>query len=70
MADWQTDWFVEPHHIGGRIGKKFLDPYNIILVTRHEHDIEEGKVKGVKVGELELYRIVRAIRIGQGFEEV
>lgn len=68
-ADWQTHWDVEPHHIRGRIGKRFLDPFNIILLTRSEHDIQESKIRGQKYSKEELEVIVKPIRISQGFEE-
>lgn len=70
VAGWQSNCLVEPHHIGGRTGHRFLDPFNIIMITRTEHAIEEGVIKGVKVGKEELLRIVREIRIGQGFKEI
>jgi len=68
--DWQSRFIVEPHHIEGRIGKRLLDPFNIILLTRTEHDIEEGKIKGEKQGVDKLKDLVREIRIKQGFREV
>ena len=66
--DWQSGFVVDPHHIQCRIGKLYLDPFNIIMLTRIEHDIEEGKIKGVKIGKERLLEIVREHRIGQGYK--
>jgi len=65
--DWQSGWKVEPHHIGGRNGERLLDAFGIIMLTRTEHDIQEGKISGQKVSEEELYCIVLPLRIKQGF---
>lgn len=70
LPDWQSNWKVEPHHIEGRSGKRLLDPFNIIMLTRTEHDIEEGKIKGEKHSVNELKDLVREIRSKQGFREV
>jgi len=67
--DWQSKWLLDPQHINGKNGKRFLDPFNLILLTRTEHDIEGGKIKGEKVGKEKLLEIIRPIRIKQGFEE-
>ena len=66
--DWQSGYLVEPHHIGGRIGKKFLNPFNIIMLTRTEHDIENDYKEGCYTKE-ELLNIVKPIRIKQGYKE-
>ena len=63
QPDWQSGYLVEPHHIRGRIGKRFLNPFNIILVTRPEHDTIKQYTKE------ELLAIVRQIRISQGYKE-
>jgi len=55
---------VDPHHIKGRVGKLFLDPFNIIMLTRDEHN--DKKVIGDKDKLLEL---IRPRRIEQGFKE-
>lgn len=68
-ADWQTHWNVEGHHITGRNGKRLLDPFNIIMLVRDEHTIEQRYLEGCHTEE-ELLAIVRPIRIKQGFEEV
>lgn len=63
--DWQSKFLLEPHHIEGRIGKLLLDPFNIIMLTRTEHDtIRQAHTKE------ELLTLVREIRIKQGFKEV
>lgn len=66
-ADWQSEFRVEPHHIGGRTGKLLLNPFNIIMLNRpqhtyyQEHNTQENKQK--------LLDIVKAIRLKQGFKE-
>lgn len=68
FPDWQSKFLLEPHHIEGRIGKRLLDPFNIILATRNEHTaIEEERSPYTKE---QLLEIVKAIRIKQGFKEV
>ena len=62
--DWQSDWLVEPHHIKGRPGDLLLDPFNIIMLNREEHDNLFGHNNDeVMLG------IVRKIRLQQGYEE-
>ncbi len=70
--DWQSQWLVDPHHIDGREGKRLLDPFNIILLVRDEHQaIEEEKpINGHKYTKEELLNLIRPIRIRQGFKEV
>ena len=68
-ATWESDFCVEAHHIDKRTGDRLLNPFGIIMVCRFEHDIEEGKVKGVKVGREALLRIVLPLRIAQGFQQ-
>ena len=65
--DWQSQFLVEPHHIDRRNGDKLLNPFNIILLTRVEHDIQEGKINGQKLSKEELYAIIYPLRISQGF---
>lgn len=68
--DWQTDYHVEPHHINGRTGKLYLDPFNIIMLTRNEHRIEEGEDKNHLPHDKEyLLGIVRDKRVAQGYKE-
>jgi len=67
FPDWQSKFIVEPHHIEGRIGKRLLDPFNIILLNRDEHTaIEEERSPYTKE---QLLEIVRTIRTKQGFKE-
>jgi len=66
--DWQSDYRVEPHHINGRDGDLFLDPFNIIMLNRTQHNIEQGQIKGEKVGKEKLLAIVYDLRIKQGFK--
>jgi len=68
--DWQSNWRVEPHHIQGRDGDLFLDPFNIIMLNRTQHDIEGGQRKGDKVGKEKLLAIVYDLRIKQGFARI
>jgi hypothetical protein len=64
-ACYLSDFKVEPHHIGGRVGKLLLNPFNIIMLNRtqhtyyQEHNTQENKQK--------LLDIVKLIRIKQGF---
>jgi hypothetical protein len=69
LPDWQSEWKVEPHHISGRSGKLLLNPFNIIMLDRNRHDIEQGKIKGDKHSKQELLAIVKTIRISQGLKE-
>lgn len=66
--DYQSGYLIEPHHIRGRIGKRFLNPFNIILLTRFEHTIENDHKQGCHTPE-ELERIVKPLRISQGYLE-
>lgn len=68
IPNWESHYTVDPHHIDGRTGDKLLDPFNIIMLTREEHDIEEGKRKGEKQGADKLRSMVYWIRVSQGFE--
>jgi hypothetical protein len=66
--DWQSNFKVEGHHINGRNEDRLLDPFGIIMLTRFEHAIEEGKVKGVEhTAPNKLLLVVKEIRIKQGF---
>jgi hypothetical protein len=66
--DWRSDGVIEPHHIGGRTGEHLLNPFEIIMVTDEEHDIETEHKPGCHTKE-ELFNIVRPIRLKQGFKE-
>lgn len=63
QGDWQTGWNVEPHHIMGCRGIKLYDPFNIIMLTRPEHDT----IRQTHIEE-ELLAMIRPLRIKQGFE--
>ena len=65
-ADWRSDFQVEPHHICGRTGKLLTDVFNLILVTRAEHDKQDGNTYKEKT---ELLHLVHQIRIRQGYEQ-
>ena len=65
--DWKSSWKVDPHHIKGRIGKLLLDPFNIIMLVRDEHMVEEDHMKGKRVGKEKLLEIVKEKRLRQGF---
>jgi len=64
---WQSQFLIDPHHIDRRNGDRLLDPFNIILLTRTEHDIQEGKINGQKLSKEALYAIVYPLRMTQGF---
>lgn len=67
--DWSSNYFCEPHHILGRIGKLLIDPMNIILLTHLEHMIENGQILGDKKGKEYLLWLVKSIRNRQGWNE-
>lgn len=54
---------VEGHHINGRTGSLLLNPFNVILLTRTQHDLIVYRDKD------ELLELVRGIRIKQGYKE-
>ena len=68
-ANWESHWNIEGHHINGRTGKRFLDPFGIILVSRPQHTaLEERKpIDGHKYTKEDLLARVREIRTKQGF---
>lgn len=65
--DWQTDYLTESHHISGRIGKLYLDPFNLIMITRNQHKII-GLANNYEAKQA-LLDFIRPIRIEQGFKE-
>ena len=70
IPDWQTGGKVEPHHINGRTGGLFTNPFNIIMLTRTEHDIEEGNNRLIKPHSKKvLLKLVRDKRLKQGYLE-
>ena len=64
--DWQTKFKTEPHHICGRNNGGYANPFNIILVTRTEHDNEEDH-KSFERKEF-LLRFIKPIRLLQGYK--
>lgn len=66
-SDWRSDWLVVPHHIRGRIGKRLLNPFNIVMITNVEHDYYQAHMTPETKDQLEI--MVRLIRIKQGFKE-
>ncbi len=65
---WESEWMVEPHHITGRDGDRLLDVWNVIMLTRNEHTIEQQHLPGCHTKEY-LLELVREIRTRQGFKE-
>ena len=63
-GDWQTNFSVEPHHILGRTGKRLTDPYNLILLTRIEHNAQAGNNDR---GRQTLLQYIKPIREKQGY---
>ena len=58
-GNWETANNVEPHHIMGRTGKRLTDPFNIIMLTRSEHDAQDGNNHQAKQKLLEYIRPIR-----------
>jgi len=56
---WRTNFSVEPHHIMGRTGKRLIDPFNIIMLTRTEHTQQDSNNHQAKQKLLEYIRTVR-----------
>ncbi len=63
-GNWETNWDVEPHHICGRTGKRFLDPLNIIMLTRPEHTQQDSNNHQAKQ---KLLEYIYPIRKRQGY---
>ena len=61
---WRTNFSVEPHHIMGRTGKRLTDVFNILMVTRSEHDAQDGNNHQAKQ---KLLEYIRPIREKQGY---
>ncbi len=57
--------FLEPHHLDGREGGLLLDPFNVILVTKDEHQAIQEYRSGYTKDYL--LWLVKSIRIKQGF---
>ena len=62
--DWQSEYIVDPHHIKDRINHNLLDPFNIIMLTREEHDAQDSNDWEDKQRLLEF---IQPIRLRQGF---
>jgi hypothetical protein len=58
---------VEPHHIDHRENGRLTNPFNIIILTRGQHEWEGAHHSFERIQELKA--IVRPIRIKQGFKE-
>jgi hypothetical protein len=56
------------HHIDGRRGLRLLDPFNMIVVKQEPEHVELGKCHNYEQIQ-ELKKIVRPIRLAQGFKE-
>ncbi len=63
-GNWETNWDVEPHRICGRTGKRFLDVFNLLLITRAEHNEMDGNNHQTKQRLLEY---IKPIRKRQGY---
>ncbi len=63
-GNWETAFNVEAHHITGRTGKRFLDVFNLILITRTEHQQMDGNNYQAKQ---KLLEYIRPIRAKQGY---
>lgn len=62
--NWQSNYLVDPHHIQGRVGELLIDPFNIILLTRPEHDDQDSNTYDDKKA---LLKLIEPVRIKQGF---
>ena len=58
---------VQNHHIKGRTGKLYLNPFNMIILTAEEHDYEEAH-KTQERKEF-LTEFIRSRREEQGFSQ-
>lgn len=57
---------LQCHHICGRIGKHYLNPFELIILTAEEHD-EEGDHRTQERREY-LLDFIKPIRISQGYK--
>lgn len=55
------------HHISGRVGKLYLDPFSMIILTASQHDYETKHHSFER--QQELRDFIRHIRLAQGFTE-
>ena len=60
-------YVCESHHIDGRDGERLVNAFGIILVTSDEHAFIHANP--LIHSKEELYKLVKPIRIKQGFEE-
>jgi hypothetical protein len=58
--------FIDLHHIEGRTGGRLTDPFNVIVVTREEH--EEIHKHNSYEKKQELLARVKEIRLSQGYK--
>lgn len=60
-------YYLDIHHIEGRVGDNLTAPFNLIVVTREEHDLIHKHNSFEKKEELR--ELVKPIRLVQGFKE-
>ena len=65
--DWQSGLMLEPHHICGRVGKHLLNPFEIVMVTRNEHNVLQKHNSFEE--KQKLLAIIKILRLKQGFRE-
>ncbi|MCK9369913.1 hypothetical protein M0R04_08415 [Candidatus Dojkabacteria bacterium] len=58
---------IESHHITGRIGKRLLNPFNIVMLSGTQHFIEQAHMSYER--KQELLALIKPIRLKQGFIE-
>jgi hypothetical protein len=65
----EFDW-LECHHINGRTGKDYIDPYNLLVCLHSEHQTDKDSIHKHNSYEkkLELLAMVKIIREEQGYE--
>ena len=63
--------WLEVHHINGRNGKDYIDPFNLIVVLNNEHQTGEDAIHKHNTYELKqtLLQLVYQIRLEQGYNE-
>lgn len=64
-AEWGGN--LEIHHISGRIGKRMLDPFNLIILTAKEHWLAQETMSWENKRALLNY--IRPVRLAQGFKD-
>lgn len=58
---------LSPHHITGRIGRRLLNPFNIVICLEREHWIWQDAMSWEN--KLTLLALVEPIRLSQGFKK-